>query len=381
MSPTTALVPLDGESLPTHAESSSLPALLAQPHARPIRCVASTPGHFAFAVSGGTYVHACSARPGDAARAEAAMRRALSRKNEAGGVARTASSDLRAAFGSGEFGGVVDGTGDVGGDDRRRDSQLSFHGASPVVKLMFLPRDDSRDVPCVLVAVQENGAVAAWCRASRDDDDDDVGWTEMAEPSVPGGPPEIAPSLRGYRKGAHGAVIDAALAVTEAADGGGGGLWGGCVVRVVTLVESVPRLDPSSASASLDPSSRVSLIAREVRMPSLESVAAMVRSPFSFVRDAAAAAAGSTNEKDRTETATIAAEYPGAIALLGAGGSDLWVVCARSGGGGGGEGGEGGGGTHGHEGEGGGGAVGIRRARTGARRTGGTRISASRRRG
>ena len=40
----------------------------------------------------------------------------------------------------------------------------------------------------------------------------------MAEPTVPGGPPEIAPPLRGYRKGAHGAVIDAALAVTEAAD-------------------------------------------------------------------------------------------------------------------------------------------------------------------
>ena len=233
MSPTTALVPLDGESLPTHAESSSLPALLTQPHARPIRCVASMPGHIALAVSGGTYVHACSARPGDAKSAEVAMRRALSKKNgPAGGVARTASSDLRAAFGSGEFGGVVDGTGDVGGDDRRRDSQLSFHGASPVAKLMFLPQDDSRNVPCVLVAVQENGAVAAWCRVSRAGDDDDaVGWTEMAEPSVPGGPPEIAPSLRGYRKGAHGAVIDAALAVTEAADGGGG-LWGLSLIHI-----------------------------------------------------------------------------------------------------------------------------------------------------
>ena len=397
MSPTTALVPLDGESLPTHAESSSLPALLAQPHALPIRCVASTPGHIAFAVSGGTYVHACSARPGDAARAEAAMRRAIEKNEASHGVARTASSDLRAAFGSGEFGGVVDGAGDsLGGDDQARgDSQLSFHGASPVVKLMFLPGDDSRDVPCVLVAVQENGAVAAWCRVmSRGDDDDDVRWMEMAEPTVPGGPPEIAPPLRGYRKGAHGAVIDAALAVTEAEggviegeggvtnDGGKGGvvdvergLWGGCVVRVVTLVDSTPSsVDPSSGdspsgdsppgdSSPGDSPPFASLIQREVRVPSVETVVRRAtRSPFSFVRDATRTTTASTGKHavdgDGIEpaTATIAAEYPGAIALLGAGGSDLWVVCAGGGG-------KGGGGGHGREGKGGGGGGGgIRRA-------------------
>ena len=51
MSPITALVALDGTSLPTHAESRGLPALLADVGTQPLRCVASTPGHLAVAVT------------------------------------------------------------------------------------------------------------------------------------------------------------------------------------------------------------------------------------------------------------------------------------------------------------------------------------------
>ena len=40
MSPITALVALDGTSLPTHAESRGLPALLADVGTQPLRCVA-----------------------------------------------------------------------------------------------------------------------------------------------------------------------------------------------------------------------------------------------------------------------------------------------------------------------------------------------------
>ena len=369
MSPTTALVPLDGESLPTHAESSSLPALLAQPHARPdqMRGVDARP----LRVRGfGRYVRSRVLRPARRRRARRGcdatrvIAKERGRRRRADGVERPARGVRQR-----RIGGVVDGTGDVGGDDRRRDSQLSFHGASPVVKLMFLPRDDSRDVPCVLVAVQENGAVAAWCRASRDDDDD-VGWTEMAEPSVPGGPPEIAPSLRGYRKGAHGAVIDAALAVTEAADdGGGGGLWGGCVVRVVTLVESVPRSDPSSASASTFGPVVARLAHRAGGSHAVVGISRRDGSIAVFLRQGTRRRRRrrrrmkKTGPRRRRLPRSIPARSP-CSALAGA----ICGWCARAaaeeeaaGGGGGKGGGEGGGGTHGHEGEGGGGAVGIRR--------------------
>ena len=297
MSPITALVALDGTSLPTHAESRGLPALLADVGTQPLRCVASTPGHLAVAVSGGTYVHAFSAVPSDVVRAEDAMRRAradAARGPDPRGPHRTASSDLRAAFGSGEFGGVVDGTlgsstyVDRHGASSGDGSQLSFHGASPVVKLMFLPGDVSREVPCVLVAVQENGAVSAWCRDPSAGSSHNHRWIEMAEPRVPGGPPEVSPPLRGYQVGSHGAVVDAALAVSAGVESNGGGRnsqWGGCVVRVAMIVRGHKRSRVDDPRGGPRGSHSRCLVIRTIRMPSVESVAAAQRSPFSFVRE------------------------------------------------------------------------------------------------
>ena len=352
MSPITALVALDGTSLPTHAESRGLPALLADIGTQPLRCVASTPGHLAVAVSGGTYVHAFSAVPSDVVRAEDAMRRAradAARGPDPRGPHRTASSDLRAAFGSGEFGGVVDGTlgsstyVDRHGASSGDGSQISFHGASPVVKIMFLPGDVSRTVPCVLVAVQENGAVSAWCRDPSAGSSHNHRWIEMAEPRVPGGPPEVSPPLRGYQVGSHGAVVDAALAVSAGVESNGGGRscqWGGCVVRVAMIVRGHKRRVDDPRGIPRGRCHRC-LVIRTIRMPSVESVAAAQRSPFSFVRETVPESAdgrddSTTNASEKefppSDDGETVAEYPNAVSLLGAGGIDMYVVCATSGG-------------------------------------------------
>ena len=351
MSPITALVALDGTSLPTHAESRGLPALLADIGTQPLRCVASTPGHLAVAVSGGTYVHAFSAVPSDVVRAEDAMRRAradAARGPDPRGPHRTASSDLRAAFGSGEFGGVVDGTlgsstyVDRHGASSGDGSQISFHGASPVVKIMFLPGDVSRTVPCVLVAVQENGAVSAWCRDPSAGSSHNHRWIEMAEPRVPGGPPEVSPPLRGYQVGSHGAVVDAALAVSAGVESNGGGRscqWGGCVVRVAMIVRGHKRRVDDPRGIPRGRCHRC-LVIRTIRMPSVESVAAAQRSPFSFVRETVPESAdgrddSTTNASEKefppSDDGETVAEYPNAVSLLGAGGIDMYVVCATSG--------------------------------------------------
>ena len=224
----------------------------------------------------------------------------------------------------------------------------TFHGAS-VVKLMFLPRDDSRDVPCVLVAVQENGAVAVWCRPPRRGDDDDVGgrrWPAERAGDRPGsrrrcGVPQ-GRARGGHRRGARG-------------DGGGGSAGGALGrVRAVVTPSSPPRdwtrrrrrrrwTRRRASRSSRGRSHAVGISRRD------GSIAVFLR------QDARRGGGVDVRKTDRD--ATIAAEYPGAIALLGAGGSDLWAVCARRGGGGGGGGGEGrggggggegGGGTHGH---------------------------------
>ena len=329
---------------------------------RPIRCAASA-RPLAFAVREvRTFTRARQRR-----RARRGCDATALSKERAGGVARTASSDLRAAFGSGEFGGVVDGAGDsLGGDDQARgDSQLSFHGASPVVKLMFLPGDDSRDVPCVLVAVQENGAVAAWCRVmSRGDDDDDVRWMEMAEPTVPGGPPEIAPPLRGYRKGAHGAVIDAALAVTEAAGRRRRQPLGRMRRASGDAVESVPRLDRRRrrrrwTRRRVSRSSRGRFACRRWN-----------QSPRWFDRRFPSSGrrpgGGRTNERPNRDgddcRGVSRRDRPArrwrerSVGARAREEEEEAEEAAEEE-----EGGEGGGGTHGHEGEGGGGGVGIRR--------------------
>jgi len=350
MSPITALVALDGTSLPTHAESRGLPALLADVGTQPLRCVASTPGHLAVAVSGGTYVHAFSAVPSDVVRAEDAMRRAradAARGPDPRGPHRTASSDLRAAFGSGEFGGVVDGTlgsstyVDRHGASSGDGSQLSFHGASPVVKLMFLPGDVSREVPCVLVAVQENGAVSAWCRDPSAGSSHNHRWIEMAEPRVPGGPPEVSPPLRGYQVGSHGAVVDAALAVSAGVESNGGRetLPMGRVRRPSR--DDRPRTQTIASRRSTWRSTWQSFaVPRHPDDPDAvggirrrgAALAILVRS-----RDGSGESADGDNSTGASEKefppsddGETVAEYPNAVSLLGAGGVDMYVVCATT---------------------------------------------------
>ena len=77
------------------------------------------------------------------------------------------------------------------------------------------------------------------------------------------------------------------------------------------------------------------LVIRTIRMPSVESVAAAQRSPFSFVRETVPESADGDNSTGASEKefppsddGETVAEYPNAVSLLGAGGVDMYVVCA-----------------------------------------------------
>jgi len=186
-----ALRPVDGATHPNHADAAHLAELLASEGTQPLRCVAVAPGHVALAVANGTYVHALSARddaPDDDAPADPAT-------GAPPAATTTTSTTSTTTVPS---------------------SHLSFHGASPVAALDFLPADAARNLPPVLLAVQEDGAVAAWCwvPAANDDEEAAAGkngggggggdrrrrkmrWAPMAAPAYAGGPPAILPPAPG----------------------------------------------------------------------------------------------------------------------------------------------------------------------------------------
>lgn len=157
------------DSFPNYPMAGNLCELLSSVGTQPLRCAAVSPGHVALAVANGTYLHVLSARPGSGGAGG----------GESGGVGasggggaghqyNTASSsssseieNLRAAFGSTLRNLPVHGMG-LGGSADAGDSHLSFHGASPVAALAFVPGDHAAGRPLCLLAVQDDGAVAAW---------------------------------------------------------------------------------------------------------------------------------------------------------------------------------------------------------------------------
>ena len=199
---------VDDASFPTYPTAGHLPELLSSVGTQPLRCVAVAPqgGHTALAVANGTYLHVLSAR---------ASGSGSGGSGGDGGAGAAASSGgavdldaLRAALGS--------STEHLGGGLDAGDSHLSFHGVSPVAALEFVPSDVASARPLCLLAIQEDGAVAAWAWASGTAAGGLPRWAPMAEAPFAGGAPIVLPPLPGMRT--HGAVAAAALTVTPAAE-------------------------------------------------------------------------------------------------------------------------------------------------------------------
>ena len=274
---------VDDASFPNLAMSGNLPELLSSSGTQPLRCAAVTAGHVAVAVSNGTYLHVLSAR----SRGESDPRRPFGRARH---VSREAEL-TRAAFGASP----------IRLDDRDEgDTHLSFHGASPVAALEFVPANSSADPTTSralhLLAVQEDGAVAAWRWSP--DERAPAGWIPVVRPAYAGGPPIVLPPLRLPRDVGH--VITAKFAVEKDRKD----RTRARVVRVVCLTAGAPRVSPPA------------VVIRDVPDASRR-------------RDDAART--KTSESYSNGGDEIAATYPGAKTILAAGGDAFWVLVDRRG--------------------------------------------------
>jgi|AntAceMinimDraft_1070359.scaffolds.fasta_scaffold05156_5 hypothetical protein len=164
------------DSFPHYPTARNLPELLSSVGTQPVRCAAVWPGHLAIAVANGTYLHVLSARGappcggGDSGHSgapdgEATLGRSGTRDGSSSSSSECAEEteieNLRRAFGRSL---PVHGHGME--EEDSGDSHLSFHGASPVAALAFVPKDFTTGRPLCLLAVQEDGAVAAWRRGA-----------------------------------------------------------------------------------------------------------------------------------------------------------------------------------------------------------------------
>ena len=274
---------VDDASFPNLAMSGNLPELLSSSGTQPLRCAAVTAGHVAVAVSNGTYLHVLSAR----SRGESDPRRPFGRARH---VSREAEL-TRAAFGASP----------IRLDDRDEgDTHLSFHGASPVAALEFVPANSSADPTTSralhLLAVQEDGAVAAWRWSP--DERAPAGWIPVVRPAYAGGPPIVLPPLRLPRDVGH--VITAKFAVEKDRKD----RTRARVVRVVCLTAGAPRVSPP---------------------------AVVIRDVPTHSRRRDDAARTKTSESYSNGGDEIAATYPGAKTILAAGGDAFWVLVDRRG--------------------------------------------------
>lgn len=137
-------------TFPHHGMSGRLDELLRSPGSQPVRCVATAPGHVVVSVAGGKYLHAFSARtphPGEDAATKPA-----------------APEHPRDAFVESQ----TRRPPDLEPELLETSALLSFHGASPVSRVVFVPAGaeefsaDTEKTPLILLAVQEDGGVAAW---------------------------------------------------------------------------------------------------------------------------------------------------------------------------------------------------------------------------
>ncbi len=303
-----ALRPVDGATHPNHTDAAHLAELLASEGTQPLRCVAVAPGHVALAVANGTYVHALSARddaPDDDAPADPAT-------GAPPAATTTTSTTSTTTVPS---------------------SHLSFHGASPVAALDFLPADAARNLPPVLLAVQEDGAVAAWCWVPAANDEEEAAgknggggggggarrrkmrWAPMAAPAYAGGPPAILPPAPGLADERRVVRVAKAVAYeperagsnpTERNRNGNGNdddLWGGCVVSLACLLGGGPR------------GAAPTLVVRRLRL-----------GRRNVSGEKGVHRAKEEKEEEKEEALETLARYPGAVDVLTAGGRDFYVA-------------------------------------------------------
>ena len=204
-------------TFPHHGMSGRLDELLLSPGSQPVRCVATAPGHVVVSVAGGKYLHAFSARtPHPSRRAARAAGEDAATKPAAPEHPRDAFVESQTRL-----------SPELEPELLETSALLSFHGASPVSRVVFVPAGasaaENAKTPLALLAVQEDGGVAAWrwveMNANETDDENDderARWCACVPPSFAGGPPLIVepPANAIVSHSIRGGVVDASLVTT-----------------------------------------------------------------------------------------------------------------------------------------------------------------------
>ena len=303
-------------SFPDHAMSGHLDELLRSPGSQPVRCVATAPGHVVVSVAGGKYLHAFSARTPRPARVGAtpteptlAPSDSLA-PNERDERSRSSLERTERSW-----------EDDDRAWERTEESFLSFHGASRVARVVFVPPDASNATPLALLAAQEDGGVAAW-RWCCEDTEPEPRWVPCAPPAFAGGPPLVAAPFDDAYVTENGFVFDAALLAARAAEGRRR-------VRLACLT-SGPSASGSRGATRRTPKTPTLVVIDvgflDVVLEGKADCAVLLR----------AETAGRNAREDATNLSPRAVlalgPVPRAAAVLSAGGDEFWVVAGGTGG-------------------------------------------------
>ena len=301
-------------SFPDHAMSGHLDELLRSPGSQPVRCVATAPGHVVVSVAGGKYLHAFSARTPRPARVGAtpteptlAPSDSLA-PNERDERSRSSLERTERSW-----------EDDDRAWERTEESFLSFHGASRVARVVFVPRDASNATPLALLAAQEDGGTAAW-RWCCEDTEPEPRWVPCA-PAFAGGPPLVAAPFDDAYVTENGFVFDAALRRARRR--------GRRRVRLACLT-SGPSASGSRGATRGTPKTPTLVVIDvgflDVVLEGKADCAVLLR----------AETAGRNAREDATNLSPRAVlalgPVPRAAAVLSAGGDEFWVVSGGTGG-------------------------------------------------
>jgi len=292
-----------------------LAELLRAPTSGVLQCVATAPGHIAVAVSGGKYVHTFDARgEGGGHGVSDDFDIADCDDENADDATSPLITTLRAAFDDKEAkatnttrskrGNKYGGHEGDGMSEDGEDTHLCYFGQSPVVKLLFVSTgfatDDGESIKNTLLAVTENGAVAAWRWDEGFPGATRPRWVSVAEPLFPGGAPFVAPPLDTNFRGKHGVVTEAAICVVRKQSGDDTRDNKQDVMKLVCLTSGVQSCEDTSTKKPCP-----ALFARELR-------------------------AGPENNfiSNRGDVTVLSQRVPHAKTLYSSGGSDLWVVSS-----------------------------------------------------
>ena len=303
-------------SFPDHAMSGHLDELLRSPGSQPVRCVATAPGHVVVSVAGGKYLHAFSARTPRPARVgatptEPTLAPSFSlAPNERDERSRSSLERTERSW-----------EDDDRAWERTQESFLSFHGASRVARVVFVPPDASNATPLALLAAQEDGGVAAW-RWCCEDTEPEPRWVPCAPPAFAGGPPLVAAPFDDAYVTENGFVFDAALLAARAAEGRRR-------VRLACLT-SGPSASGSRGATRGTPKTPTLVVIDvgflNVVLEGKADCAVLLR----------AETAGRNAREDATNLSPRAVlalgPVPRAAAVLSAGGDEFWVVAGGAGG-------------------------------------------------